>query len=195
VQLFFVPYYSIYVKLIVMAKKDTKQLLFENMEKLNPNFKSALNEGIKRWNYSWGDGWKAVINNAFGDNFTWTVWEENEAIPPFHSSSWAQLNTFEDAEEDMFSEIMNRIGYKPKSQSNLQEIAPQPSSDVANLQKATQNSPTVQYANSRIDTPQEFEQGFLQWFSTTGFNPQKKPLNISQAQTMVKNAMMKLGYK
>jgi len=32
-------YNSIYGKLIVMAKKDTKQLLFENMEKLNPEFK------------------------------------------------------------------------------------------------------------------------------------------------------------
>jgi hypothetical protein len=199
VQLFFVPYNSIYVKLIVMAKKDTKQLLFENMEKLNPEFKSTLNEESQRWNYSWGNGWKAVINNAFGDRFTWRVWDDNEAIPPIFSSDWADLKTFKDAEEDMFSAIMDRIGHTPKSQSKLQEIAPQPlqatSNDVANLQKATQKSPTVQYANSRIDTPQEFEQGFMQWFSTTGFNPQKKPLSISQAQTSVKNAMIKLGYK
>jgi len=182
-----------------MAKKDTKQLLFENMEKLNPEFKSTLNEESQRWNYSWGNGWKAVINNAFGDRFTWRVWDDNEAIPPIFSSDWADLKTFKDAEEDMFSAIMDRIGHTPKSQSKLQEIAPQPlqatSNDVANLQKATQKSPTVQYANSRIDTPQEFEQGFMQWFSTTGFNPQKKPLSISQAQTSVKNAMIKLGYK
>jgi hypothetical protein len=38
VQLFFVLHYSIYVKYQIMAKKDTKQLLFENMEKLNPGF-------------------------------------------------------------------------------------------------------------------------------------------------------------
>ena len=78
----------------------------------------------------------------------------------------------------------------------LQEIAQQPiAGDIANLQKVTQNSPGIQTANSRIDTPQEFEQGFTMWMSTTGFNPQKKPLTISQAQTSVKNAMMKLGYK
>jgi hypothetical protein len=67
--------------------------------------------------------------------------------------------------------------------------------DVAKMQQATQKSSTVQFANSRIDTPQEFEDGFKAWFATTGFNPQKKSLSISQAQTLVKNAMISLGYK
>ena len=96
-----------------MNKTDTKQLLFENMEKLNPDFKM------------------------------------NEVVP----------------------------------------------SDVVNMEKAAQKSPVMNRANSRIDTPQEFEQGFQVWFATTGFDPLKKPLSISQAQTMVRNAMMKLGYK
>jgi len=69
------------------------------------------------------------------------------------------------------------------------------SSDVTNLQKISQKSPAMQTANLRIDTPQEFEDGFTIWFTTTGFNPQKKPLSISQAQTSVRRAMEKLGYK
>jgi hypothetical protein len=202
VQLFFVPYNSIYVKLIVMAKKDTKQLLFENMEKLNPDFKSTLNEEAQRWNYSWGNGWKAVINNAFGDRFTWRVWDDNEAIPPIFSSDWADLKTFKDAEEDMFSAIMDRIGHTPKSQSKLQEIAPQPvqpgSGDVANLQKTVNANPTIQYADSRIDTPQELQDAFGTWISRTGYSLSRKPvrpISISQVQSLVKNAMTKLGYK
>jgi hypothetical protein len=67
--------------------------------------------------------------------------------------------------------------------------------DVAHQQTALKNSPTMEYTNSRIDTPQEFQEGFKVWFSSTGFNPQKKPLNISQAQVLVKNAMVALGYK
>lgn len=69
------------------------------------------------------------------------------------------------------------------------EVAP----DVALAQKATTS--TIQTANARIDTPQEFQDGFQAWLGTTGFNPQKRPLSISQAQTLVKNAMLNLGFK
>lgn len=65
--------------------------------------------------------------------------------------------------------------------------------DVLNAQKAT--TPTMQRANFRIDTPQEFQDGFTAWLGTTGFDPQKRPLSISQAQTLVKNAMISLGFK
>lgn len=84
---------------------------------------------------------------------------------------------------------------------NLQEITPvappnqTTPTDVVNMEKATSRSSQVQYANSRIDTPQEFQQGFAAWLGTTGFNPQNKPLSISQAQTLVRNAMLALGYK
>jgi len=67
--------------------------------------------------------------------------------------------------------------------------------DVANQQKAMKTSPAMQYANSRIDTPQEFQEGFQTWFSTTGFNPKTRPLSISQAQTLIRNAMTQMGYK
>jgi hypothetical protein len=97
---------------------NKKQKLFEMMSKIDPTYKSNINEELKRWFYNWGDGWSAVIVNPFGTHFTWTVREINDAIPPFQSSDWAQFNTFEEAEDDMFSEIMNRIGHTPKSQKN-----------------------------------------------------------------------------
>jgi len=104
-----------------MKKTDTKQMLFEMMEKVNSDFKQL-----------------------------------NEAVP---------------------------------QQQGV--VAP----DVVRQQKTINTSPAMQYANSRIDTPQEFQDGFQTWFSTTGFNPKTRPLTISQAQTLIKNAMINLGYK
>ena len=191
-----------------MAKKDTKQLLFENMEKLNPEFKSTLNEEAQRWNYSWGDTWKAVINNAFGDRFTWRVWEDNEVIPPIFSSDWADLRTFKDAEEDMFSAIMDRIGYTPKSQNKLQEIAPQPGatppvtnqttsqpSDVRALGKATQTATSVQKAGQRINTATEFPEAFRLWFSGLGYKPDNPQISIAKVRTEIEKVMRNMGYK
>jgi hypothetical protein len=113
------------MKLIIMANKDTKQRLFENMEKLNPDFKV------------------------------------NEVLP----------------------------GQQP-----VQAVA----GDVANLQNAANKSATMQYADSRIDTPQELQDAFGDWLSRTGYGLSKKPIrpiSISMVQTLVRNAMQKLGYK
>jgi len=81
----------------------------------------------------------------------------------------------------------------------LAEVVPQQqgtvATDIARQQKALNTSPAMQYANSKIDTPQEFEDGFKTWLSTTGFNPKTRPLSISQAQTLIRNAMVALGYK
>jgi hypothetical protein len=83
-------------------------------------------------------------------------------------------------------EMMERINPEFKQ---VDEI----SSDAALAQKAT--TPLAQRANSRIDTPQEFQDAFQVWLGTTGFNPQKKPISIGQAQTLVRNAMINLGFK
>jgi len=205
---FFINHISIYVKSIIMRNKDTKQLLFENMEKLNPDFKSTLNEEAQRWNYSWGNGWNAVINNAFGDRFTWRVWEENEAIPPIFSSDWADLKTFKDAEEDMFSAIMDRIGHTPKSQSKLQELAPQPTqpvagqpvapkqpSDVQTLNRANQSASMVQSASKRINTATEFPEAFRIWFTQLGYKPDNPAINIMKVKTEIDKVMRSMGYK
>jgi hypothetical protein len=119
-----------------------------------------------------------------------------------NNSIYMKLINMGDKNKQRLFEVMERLNPDFKVSEIL---TPQPaptqagtgtvSPDVANLQKASQKSPAMQTANSRIDTPQEFEQGFTIWFSTTGFNPQKKPLSISQAQTSVRRAMEKLGYK
>ena len=100
-------------------------------------------------------------------------------------------------------EVMERLNPEFKVS---EVIAPQPAQtatapatgDVANLQKAANNSPTIQYADSKIDTPQELQAAFGDWLSRTGYGKsQKVPRNItiSQVQTLVKNAMIALGYK
>jgi len=66
---------------------------------------------------------------------------------------------------------------------------------TSHYQRAVKNSSAVQYSNSRIDTPVEFEDAFKVWFSSTGFHPEKSNLTISQAQVFVKKVMQELGYK
>ena len=83
-----------------------------------------------------------------------------------------------------------------------QDLVQQPvqtqTGDVANLQKAVNANTTIQYADSRIDTPQELQDAFGTWIGRTGYalnNKPVRPISISQVQTLVKNAMTKLGYK
>jgi hypothetical protein len=100
-------------------------------------------------------------------------------------------------------EMMEKLNPEFKNE----DITPQPipqgnqvtaSGDVANLQKAVNATSTVQYADSRIDTPQELQDAFANWISRTGYSLNNKPIrpiSISMVQTLVKNAMQKLGYK
>jgi hypothetical protein len=97
-------------------------------------------------------------------------------------------------------EVMEKVNPGFKLNENIEEeyaatTQGTTSPDAAYSQQAMQKSPTVQYANSRINTPQEFEKWFTTEFSTTGFHPQKKPIPISQVQTIVKRVMQNLGYK
>jgi hypothetical protein len=106
--------------------------------------------------------------------------------------------------EDSFKtakEIANTENSTGENQLN-EAIAQQPvqakSGDVANLQKAVNANSTIQYADSRIDTPQELQDAFGTWISRTGYglnNKPARPISISQVQTLVRNAMQKLGYK
>jgi len=69
---------------------------------------------------------------------------------------------------------------------------------VQNLQKAVNDNPTIQYADSRIVSPEQLEAAFGTWLSRTGFGANadpRRPLTISQMQTHVRNAMEKLGYR
>jgi hypothetical protein len=200
-QLFFVPHQSIYVKLIVMA--DKKQRLFEVMGKVNPDFKKKLNEDAP---FHTDHLIQSAIRSGFisqeeydADQQTFNMAAE-ETVDSF--SDWSEGEGFGSSDMTFaLKEFLENAGIKTDFVNNRltrmqNEVANQQvATDINNVQRATQNSPAMQTANSRIDTPQEFEQGFTVWFSTTGFNPQKKPLSISQAQTMVRNAMQKLGYR
>jgi len=97
-------------------------------------------------------------------------------------------------------EVMERLN--PEFRINEQQPQQTPvqaqSGDVANLEKAVNSSSTVQYADSRIDTPQELQDAFGAWISRTGYGLNQKPIkpiSISMVQSLVRNAMEKLGYK
>lgn len=94
-------------------------------------------------------------------------------------------------------EVMGKVNpeFKNSNEAQAQATVEPLSTDVTNLQKAIKTSSSVRFADSKIDTPIEFQEGFKLWLSTTGFNPQKKPLSISQAQTLVKKAMESLGFR
>ena len=63
------------------------------------------------------------------------------------------------------------------------------------LDKFTQKSSQLKNYSSRIDTPKEFQESFLNWFKTTGFVTNGKKLSVAQAQSMVRNVMISLGFK
>jgi len=95
-------------------------------------------------------------------------------------------------------EMMEKVNPEFKMDEINQQPVQAQSGDVANLQKAVNANPTIEYANSRIDTPQELQDAFGTWISRTGYSLQNKPvrpISISMVQTLVKNAMVKLGYK
>jgi len=96
------------------------------------------------------------------------------------------------ANKQRLFEVMGKVNPDFK----LNEITAEPvATDIARQQAALKTSPAIQYANSRIDTPQEFEEGFQTWLMTTGFDPTTRPISISLAQSLVRNAMVTLGFK
>ena len=75
-------------------------------------------------------------------------------------------------------------------------VGQQASQDVENLQKQLKVSPAMRYANSRIDTPQEFELAFATWLASTGLFQKKMVVSVTQIQQLVANSMRKnLNYK
>jgi len=106
-------------------------------------------------------------------------------------------------DEDKMFELMEKLdpNFKRKEkQKMIMEVGGQPvqnnmNTDVARLQKVTQQNSAMQNARERIDTPQDFKQAFQVWMATTGFVTDNKPFNITQAQQLVREAMEELGFK
>jgi hypothetical protein len=191
-----------------MEKVNTKQKLFETMQKINPDFK-ILNEGAPFSENS-------LINRAFNNLITQEEYFDNKEL--FDRAAQKTVDDFSDWEvgqgfgsSDMTAalkvfldnaEIKNAYVDNRLTRLQEQDLVQQPvqaqSGDVANLQKVVNANTTIQYADSRIDTPQELQDAFGTWLSRTGYGLSRKPvraLSISQMQTYVRNAMTKLGYK
>lgn len=94
-------------------------------------------------------------------------------------------------------EMMQRLDPNFKDEQQVQQQTDTSTgvpSDVTSLDKALQNSTSVLYSLSRIDTPQELESALKTIIGSTGL-VKKKSITISQAQTLLKNAMQSLGFQ
>jgi hypothetical protein len=67
--------------------------------------------------------------------------------------------------------------------------------DVKMMKTATKNSPGVELAKQRIDSPNEFGPAFEVWFNGLGFDPIENPIAKSKVRYEIENILTKLGYK
>lgn len=107
------------------------------------------------------------------------------------------------------NELYDTVAQKPQFTQNKQNIPqsqatqakpttsqqPKQSMDATAVDNLTQKSSQLKSYTSRIDTPKEFQESFLNWFKTTGFVTSGKKISIAQALSMVKTAMTSLGFK
>lgn len=104
------------------------------------------------------------------------------------------------------NELYDSVGQKspttpiqqPQANNNQQNTSvsqPRQSMDSMAVDKFTQKSTQLKNYSSRIDTPKEFQESFLNWFKTTGFVTSGKKISVAQALSMVKTAMTSLGFK
>ena len=64
--------------------------------------------------YKWSTYTATIIQHKSLNTFSWTIEELNNAIEPIHSSDYAEYTSFEEAEDDMFKTIEDRIGSAPE---------------------------------------------------------------------------------
>lgn len=104
------------------------------------------------------------------------------------------------------NELYDTVAQKPQFTQNKQNIPqsqakpttsqqPKQSMDATAVDLLTQKSSQLKSYTSRIDTPKEFQESFLNWFKTTGFVTSGKKISVAQALSMVKTAMTSLGFK
>ena len=185
-----------------MAKKDTKQLLFENMEKLNPDFKAQED-----------------TSHTITPNDLATLKKINFSLPREEVLDWFNQN---DVEYVGMSDIEMYIKYiEMHNSKSLQELNPnitnptatqttkQPAmgqqqavnkqpyqpSDVKSLYNANKTATTVKTAGKRINTATEFPEAFRVWFATLGYKPNNPAISIMKVRTEVERVMRSMGYK
>ena len=72
----------------------------------------------KFYTYKWSTYTATISGPNHRNEYSWIVEEQNEAIPTFYNSDWAELKSLKEAEKDMFDEIDRRIGHLPDSKVN-----------------------------------------------------------------------------
>lgn len=148
----------------------TKQRLYEMMEKVNPDFKTALNEEDSCWR-----GYK-----QYG------MKEKNGKEVP---------NCVPVNEQQPTTGALPPTTQSPVGTSTQSTKQPKIAGDVARLQNVSKYASGVQSAQKRINTTTEFPQAFKVWFSSLGYNPENKSISIGRVLTDIRKAMQELGYK
>lgn len=99
---------------------------------------------------------------------------------------------------ELYDSVVQKSPTTPQANNNQQNTSasqPRQSMDSMAVDKFTQKSTQLKNYSSRIDTPKEFQESFLNWFKTTGFVTSGKKISVAQALSMVKTAMTSLGFK
>jgi hypothetical protein len=71
-----------------------------------------------------------------------------------------------------------------------QEVSP----DVMDVERSANRATTLQHDKMKINTIHEFKDAFKYWFEETGIHRRRRPFNVSEAQSLVKEALSELGY-
>jgi len=96
----------------------------------------------------------------------------------------------ENTKQKLF-EMMEKVNPKFKP---INEVV---NADITNLQNATHTSATVQNANTRIDTPDEFKSAFVLFVANTGLYQKGMIRTPADVQTWVHDALVnpKFGFQ
>jgi hypothetical protein len=188
--------------------KNSKQRLFEVMQRVAPNFTGkALNEDentrqnmINYFNNIWSKDESAInmINRypEFKDRYSRYL--------SYNINDWNAMSE-EDLQNlwDEWAKDANRIQPISNNNKDLQEIAPVVATSTATQQYGQQ--PDVKYVDStyktiapalkQINTPEKFAGAFQGWFQYLGYTPQSDNITIQRVKMDVENVMKQLGYK
>lgn len=72
---------------------------------------------ITIWKYEWGSWGAEISNHPRMNKYRWSVYDINgDGTYDFYSDIDSDLQTPEEAEDNMFREINSRIGHEPERQ-------------------------------------------------------------------------------
>ena len=163
-----------------MTKKNSKQRLFEVMERVTPNFTGkALNE-----DFDWGK----IAKEQYG------------------LQNWNTMS--DDDKKNVIEQIKQSQEHNDfvKKEFGIQEQQPTPVAGATTTQTQQYgNQPDAQYADSTykliapalklINTPEKFAPAFQGWFQYLGYSPKLGNISIQRVRMDIENVMKQLGYR